>query len=138
MSLETDMNAVDSWLRSDIMISDWSGAAIEYAFALLRPVVYIDTPQKTVNPDWREIGPVPFEDEIRTEIGHVVDTSAVRTVPAVIEASLAEPDAVRERALAARDRWVFNVGTSARVAAEYLASLSLDPKAGSRTKVAGR
>jgi hypothetical protein len=137
IELETDMNAVDSWLRSDIMISDWSGAAIEYAFALLRPVVYIDTPQKAVNSDWREIGPVPFEDEIRGEVGHVVDPTAIRTVPAVIEASLAEPDAVRERTLAARDASVFNVGTSARVAAEYLASLSRHPRVESRTKVGG-
>ena len=36
------MNAVDSWLRSDVMVSDWSGAALEYAFALQRPVVYVE------------------------------------------------------------------------------------------------
>ncbi len=53
--LEEDMSAVDSWLRSDVMVSDWSGAALEYAFALGRPVVYVDTPQKTVNEDWQEI-----------------------------------------------------------------------------------
>ena len=59
------MNAIDSWLRSDVMISDWSGAALEYAFALQRPVVYVDTPQKTVNQDWRDLDLVPFEDVIR-------------------------------------------------------------------------
>jgi YidC/Oxa1 family membrane protein insertase len=123
LNLETDMNAVDSWLRSSVMISDWSGAAIEYAFALQRPVVYVDTAQKEVNPDWREIGVVPFEDGVRSEIGHVVDPSAIHTVPAVIEASLAEPEAARERALTARARWVFNVGSSADVAAAYLAAL---------------
>jgi YidC/Oxa1 family membrane protein insertase len=121
--LETDMNAIDSWLRADLMISDWSGAAIEYGFSLLRPVVYIDTPQKQVNPDWREIGMTPFEDEIRRELGSVVDPSEIHTVPAVIEALLDDPDAIRERASEARAKWVFNVGRSAAVAAGYLASL---------------
>jgi YidC/Oxa1 family membrane protein insertase len=123
VDLETDMNAIESWLRSDLMISDWSGAAIEYGFSLLRPILYVDTPQKQVNPDWRAIGMAPFEEEIRSELGSVVEPSEISTVPAAIEALLADPDAVRERALEARARWVFNVGRSAAVAAEYLASL---------------
>jgi YidC/Oxa1 family membrane protein insertase len=122
-ALEQDMNAVDSWLGASVMISDWSGAAIEYAFALQRPVIYINTPQKTVNPEWRAIELVPFEERIREEIGQVVTARDVHTVPGVINASLAQPDAMRERALAARAKHVFNVGRSATAAADYLASL---------------
>ena len=122
--LEEDMNAVDSWLRSDVMVSDWSGAALEYAFALQRPVVYVDTPQKTVNDDWRDIDSVPLEDAIRGEIGRVVAETEIDSLPAVVAASLDDAAAVRERALAARDRWIFNVGGSAVVAADYLASLA--------------
>ena len=48
-ALEEDMAASQSWLRSDLMISDWSGAAIEYAMALLKPVVNVDTPPKIMN-----------------------------------------------------------------------------------------
>jgi YidC/Oxa1 family membrane protein insertase len=122
-TLEQDMNAVDSWLRSSVMISDWSGAAIEFAFALQRPVIYIDTPQKTVNPEWRQLDVVPFEALVREEIGRIVNSRDVHTLPAVIGASLAEPEAMRERALAARAKHVFNVGRSATAAADYLASL---------------
>ena len=121
--LEEDMSAVDSWLGSDVMVSDWSGAALEYAFALGRPVVYVDTPQKTVNEDWQELGIRPFEDAVRDELGLVVPEHEIATLPAAIEAALADPGA-RERALDARERSVFNVGSSARVAAGYLASLA--------------
>ena len=31
---------------TDIMISDWTGSSIEYAFALDRPVIFIDTKPK--------------------------------------------------------------------------------------------
>jgi YidC/Oxa1 family membrane protein insertase len=121
--LEEDMSAVDSWLRSDAMVSDWSGAALEYAFALQRPVVYVDTPQKTVNGNWRDIDLRPFEDAVREEIGRVVSEPEIAAVPAAIAAALSDPDGTRERALRVRERSVWNVGTSARVAAGYLASL---------------
>ena len=121
--LEEDMNALESWLRSDVMVSDWSGAATEYAFALGKPVIYIDTPQKTVNAEWQSIGVTPFEDAIRRDIGRIVDPSAVSSVPKAIEQALAQSAKSRETILTARDQWVFNVGSSIRVAAGYLASL---------------
>jgi YidC/Oxa1 family membrane protein insertase len=131
--LEEDMNAVESWLRSDAMVSDWSGAALEYAFALGRPVVYVDTPQKTVNEDWGEIDLRPFEDAVRTELGTVVAEDDVATVPAAIETALADPAGARERSRRVRDRSVFNVGTSAHAAAGYLASLvATDARTGAR------
>ena len=46
------------------MISDWSGVAIEYAFSLEKPVLYIDVPQKIFNPNFDEIGIVPMEIEL--------------------------------------------------------------------------
>ena len=36
----------DSLHQSDIMVSDWSGAALEYAFALNKPVIFCDVPRK--------------------------------------------------------------------------------------------
>ena len=81
-------------------------------------------PQKAVNPDWQDLDLVPFEDVIRREIGHIVREEEIETVPAVIEASLAERAATRERVLAARERHVFNIGSSAKVAADYLAALA--------------
>ena len=121
--LEEDMNATASWLRSSLMISDWSGAAIEYAFALQKPVIYLDTPPKIMNPEWSQIGLRAFEDVIRSEVGRVVDGSAIATVPRVIGEVLSETDATREAIVAARSRWVYNVGKSTGVAADYLASL---------------
>ena len=121
--LEEDMNATASWLRSSLMISDWSGAAIEYAFALEKPVIYVDTPPKIMNPDWAQIGVPAFEDVIRREIGRVVELSAVTDTPNVVAEVLAGAERIREVVVAARSRLVYNVGDSTRVAAGYLASL---------------
>ncbi|MEX1072791.1 MAG: CDP-glycerol glycerophosphotransferase family protein [Chloroflexota bacterium] len=124
LRIEEDMSATDSWLRSDLMISDWSGAATEYALALQKPVVYIDTPQKIRNPEWQAIDAPAFEDFIRREIGQIVDPSRISEIPDVVRQALTrseqEADGIR-----IREMWIFNVGQSSQVAAAYLASLSI-------------
>lgn len=122
-AVEDDMNAMESWLRSDAMISDWSGAAIEYAFATTKPVIYINTPQKINNPNWQDIGAESFEDMIRFQIGYVVEPAALNSVPGMIEKACQQPEAKRGTLLAARSKRVFNIGRSKDVAADYLASL---------------
>lgn len=124
LQLEEDMNAIESWLRSDLMISDWSGAAMEYAFALGRPVIFIDTPQKIVNPEWRNVGTPALERVIREEIGVVVPPSAVPTIPVVVTKCLQSTESSRQRIAAVRSRWIFNPGRSSEVAARYLAGLA--------------
>jgi YidC/Oxa1 family membrane protein insertase len=121
--IEEDMNATQSWVRSDVMVGDWSGAAIEYTFSLLKPVIFINTAQKINNPEWKKIGAHAFEDMIRFEIGHVVEPSAIATVPNLIDECCREPEAMRERILAARAKWVYNVGRSSQAAARYFVSL---------------
>lgn len=121
--VERDMSATRSWLESDLMVSDWSGAATEYAFATGKPVAYIATPPKIMNPEWERIGLPAFEDRIRHSLGRVVEPAEVSMLSAVISELLAGADGARDRALELRERSVFNVGGSSPVAARFLADL---------------
>jgi YidC/Oxa1 family membrane protein insertase len=120
-TVEDNMSATESWALSDVMISDWSGAATEYAFALGKPVIYIDTPPKIMNPEWERVGLPSFESSIRELIGRVVSLDAVDRVPDVVAGSIAAATSVRERSFQARNRMIFNVGRSSEAAAAYLA-----------------
>ena len=95
-----------------------------------RPVVYVDTPQKTVNDDWQEIESVPFEDAMRDELGLVVPEARGRGAAGGDRGGLADTAALVRAALRVRERSVFNVGSSAEVAAGYLASLRGDGREG--------
>mgnify|MGYP003326545469 CR=1 FL=1 len=46
------MSTQESLHRSDLMISDWSGAALDYALGLNKPVLFIDVPRKVNNLDY--------------------------------------------------------------------------------------
>ena len=120
-TLETDIASQVSLHSSDIMISDWSGAALEYAFGLDRPVLFIDVPRKVNNPDWQQLGIEPFEASIRDHIGATVSVTDFHLVPAKIHELVADPTAFATRIRAARDTHIFNVGRSGAVAAQHIA-----------------
>ena len=120
----TDMREQASLHESDLMISDWSGAALEYAFGLERPVLFIDTPKKVNNPEYERIGLTAIEESIRTEIGAIVDPANLSAALPHIERLTADPAAFTERLRDARERTVYNVGRSASVGATHVAHLA--------------
>ena len=125
VQVERDMSATESWLRSDVMISDWSGAATEYAFATGKPVVYIETPPKIMNAEWERIGLPSFEARIRGELGAVVRPTELERLPEAIRDLVVDRAATRDRILAARERSTFNLGTSSTAAAQFLDAASV-------------
>lgn len=124
LRVETDMREQASLHESDLMIADWSGAALEYAFGLERPVLFIDMPMKVNNPEYERIGLPTIEESIRTEIGAVVHSSDLGSVLPLVDELCANPDAFRDRLRAAREAAVYNVGRSASVAAAEVARLA--------------
>jgi YidC/Oxa1 family membrane protein insertase len=121
-TLDTDIAAQTSLHRSDIMVSDWSGAALEYAFGLERPVVFVDVARKVNNPEYEKLGIEPFEASVRERVGRVVSPDAIDAVPAAVADLLRDPEAFRAAIRAERDASIFNIGTSGRVAAEVVAA----------------
>lgn len=125
-TLETDIRSTDSLLAAHLMISDYSGAALEYALALGRPVLFIDVPKKVNNPRWVDLDLMPLEVALRTELGAVLPSNSLREAPIWIEKLLAEGPFSSNRHQALRERWIYNLGYSAETAAKALAQLIHD------------
>jgi CDP-glycerol glycerophosphotransferase (TagB/SpsB family) len=85
---ENNVAGQDSLQQSDIMICDWSGAALDYAFGLNKPVVFIDVPRKINNPNYQEIDIEPFEVSIREKIGCVVAVGDIDNIAKHIQVTL--------------------------------------------------
>ena len=71
--LEIDIRNMESLFLCDCMISDLSGAAIEYSFTFEKPILYIVTPEKIVQK--KQIDLVSLEEKIRPQIGEVISLS---------------------------------------------------------------
>jgi YidC/Oxa1 family membrane protein insertase len=123
-SLMEQMGESDSLFDSHVMITDWSGAGMDYGMGLEKPVLYIDVPPKARNDWWPEMGIEPFESFVRDKIGAIVSPSALHTVPEQIRALLANPEAFRDGIGQLRAEWVFNLGNSSAAGARAIAELA--------------
>lgn len=68
---DSNFAALESFNKSDILISDYSGAAYEYAFGLLKPVLFIDVPKKISSLTKEQLDYLPMEVTCREQIGAV-------------------------------------------------------------------
>jgi YidC/Oxa1 family membrane protein insertase len=114
----------ESILRSDILVCDWSGMALEYGLGLEKPVLFIDVPRRIRNPDWRDLGLEPIENTMREQLGEVVSPDRLDEAPAAIERLLREPDRFRSQMRALREAIVFRLGHSIPDGAAEIARLA--------------
>lgn len=69
MSIDELPNVFDRLPSANILITDRSGIAFEFAFGMRKPVLFIDTALKQMNPDWKELGMEPIENSLRSSLG---------------------------------------------------------------------
>lgn len=117
--LQTDFSSNSTVFNADIMMTDWSGIAYEYSFATLKPSLFINTPMKVMNPDYKDIDITPFDVEIRDKIGVSVETDKLSQLPQVIERLLSD-EFSRDEMAKVREEYLFNFGSSAQVGAKYI------------------
>jgi len=122
VQFERSIASEESLIEGDILISDWSGVAFEYAFSTERPVVFLDTPRKVKNENWQNLGISPFEDRMRSEVGEIVAPGEQRELRLTIERMLDEQNRYRDKIVEVRSREVFNFGSAASVGAAIIAA----------------
>jgi len=122
------MGESDSLFRSDILISDWSAMAIEYALGLEKPVLFVDLPRRVRNPDWQALGIEPQEASFRELAGEIVSPQGLDEAPGKIAALLERRSDFRQTMRELRSQMVFNIGSSIELGAREIARLA-DKKA---------
>ena len=121
--LEVDLSDFNSFLFSDIMISDWSGAALEFAFAFEKPILYIDVPTKNHNSDFEKIPEIPIEISIREKIGKIISPSKIKSIPNEIEKLKQQSPEIKKEIKKIRENKIFNIRNSKKIAAEQIIKL---------------
>lgn len=118
--LQMDFSSNATVFRADILMTDWSSIAYEYSFTTLKPTLFINTPMKVMNPDYEEIGVVPFDIEIRNKIGISVDLDRLNEINALTESLLNDRMFSKEEMEKTRANYLYHVGTSGEIGAKYM------------------
>ena len=126
--LEQNILNFDSFLFSDIMITDWSGAALEFAFAFEKPVLFIDMPKKINNPEYEKIHKVPIEVSIREKIGKIILPTELELIPNEIEILYKQTKELRDKITKIRNELIFNIGESKKDGVKEIIKLLSEKK----------
>ena len=110
--IEKDVSTFESLYSAYGLISDWSGIAIEYAFACELPVLYIDGSPKINNSSYDKIACEALEITIRNLIGKVISPNELESLPKIIESTYENIDNFKTKIQEVRDKTVFNLGES--------------------------
>jgi len=108
--LVLEMGENDSLFTSDLLISDWSGIAIEYALGLGKPVAFIDLLPRVRNDDWERLNIEPLESSIRTKIGKIISPQDINSLPGVIEGMIDNRENFSQEIGQLREKYVYNLG----------------------------
>lgn len=121
--LDLETTSEEYFLRADAIVCDWSGIALEYAFGTERPVLFIDLPKKIYNPDYEDLGIDPLEVKVREVIGKVIQPDDIKLVREILTDFIAEKEKYSNQIRDARERYIYNFGTSSKIGAEIFTEI---------------
>lgn len=110
----------NSLYQADLLITDRSGIAFEYAFGTERPVLFIDTPLKEHNKNWKRLDLEPIELQLRNEVGLHLEINELNQLLPIINTLLDNTAYWKDKLKELREMYVFNWNNSAKKGAEYI------------------
>ena len=133
IEIQTDFSSNDTVFNADLLISDWSGIVFEYAYTTKKPVLFIDTPMKIMNPTYDKINDNPINIWSRNVIGEVIKLDNLKNCNKVVEEMLNNKKKYHDKIDSLINDSVYNIGTSSEVGANYIIE-SLQKKIKSKEK----
>lgn len=120
IELQKDFSSNSTVYTADLLITDWSSIAFEYAFSTLKPVLFINTPMKVVNPDYKELSTVPIDIELRHKVGISLEETELDRINAAVDKLMHDNRFSKEAMKNMRDAYIYNVGSSGKAGAKYI------------------
>ena len=122
-SIDGQIESTETFRKSDIVLSDWSGAAHEFSLGLLRPAIFVNTPKKS-NIDSRSLLNMScFEDSVRGELGATIELSDTGEIPDIVREVLKDSINLKDRLGQLRDQHIYNPNRSVATAADQLVEM---------------
>ncbi len=128
LQFELDFSSNTSVYSSDLLVTDWSGIGIEFAFATLKPVIFINTKIKMENPNYTKIDIEPQEIVLRNVLGVALEKSEIKDKFAQTAKDLIGSCDFKEKLRAKRHEYFYNLGSSGVYGAKYIIKYLMDKK----------
>ncbi|MCH5344670.1 MAG: membrane protein insertase YidC [Acetatifactor sp.] len=122
IEVQLDFSSNSTVFEADLMVTDWSDVAYEYAYTTQKPVLFINTPMKVMNPEYEKIDVVPVNIFMRDVIGRSLNLDELEKVGDVAQSLLQDADKYYDKIGDIVNEYVYNLGHSSEVGAKYIIS----------------
>lgn len=120
IEFQTDFSENSTVFDADLLITDWSDIACEYAFTTNKPVLFVDTPMKVMNPRYKDIDTIPINIWIRNEIGCVIGRNELACAGETVRRLLMEAPSYAQKIEELAHRCVYHLGAGAEEGGQYI------------------
>ena len=120
LEIQTDFSSNSTVYDSDLIITDWSSIALEFSLTTKKPSLFINTPTKVMNPEWREIEIEPMDFWLRDSIGMSLDIDVLDNVAKMVNYLLNHRDDYLEFITNFINERLYNVGKVGEVGGKYI------------------
>lgn len=121
VTFQKDFSSNRTVYMADLLVTDWSSIAFEYSFSTLKPVLFVDTPMKILNPDYQELETVPIDIELRDRVGISIAPGKIEEeIVSVVDKLLADEQFSCDSMRKLREEYIYNNGGSGKAGAKYI------------------
>jgi YidC/Oxa1 family membrane protein insertase len=117
---EADFSSNATVYQSDLVITDWSTIAQEFSFTTKKPSLFINTPMKVMNPEWKRIGIEPMDIWIRDKIGFSLDVDQLGAITYKIRELMTNKATYQAAIEQLLTEHMYHLGQTAQVGGEYI------------------
>ncbi len=118
--IQMDFSSNETVYTADLVITDWSSIANEFAYATKKPALFINTPMKVLNPEYTRYENVPLDISLRNEIGIAVDVEQLENLPQIVNELFAKKEWYKEHITEVVKQNIFDVGYGAVHGSQYM------------------
>ena len=128
LEFELDFSSNTSVYSSDILVTDWSGIGIEFGFATLKPVIFVNTKLKMENENYKLIDIVPQEIRLRDVLGVSLDKEQLASDFAGTVDKLINDSSFKDKIKKEREDYFYNLGTGGAMGAKHIINRLINKK----------
>jgi len=120
ITFELDFSGNDSVFSSDILITDWSNIAFEFSYSTLKPCIFINTPMKVLNHNFKQYGLEALDITLRNKIGVSINVEDISEIGKSVGQLLAEKTSFREQIEKIVSQYLYYPGRNGEAGGSYI------------------
>jgi YidC/Oxa1 family membrane protein insertase len=117
---ELDNLSNESIFTSDLLVTDWSNIGFEFAYCTLKPSIFINTPMKVMNPNYKQYDLEPLDISLRNKVGVLLDVENAGELNETVKRLLQQKDSYKNQIGELVQQYIYHPGKNGEAGGVYI------------------